>query len=114
MSSELLRRSEAMPAPKTLAEHPDYALLLKMLDSVNAHNDACLNWPRTLSVQKYGLIWLNRNSINVHRLAYELKVEKIPAGRHLKHTCGNPWCFRPSHLYIQTDEYEKLRQMLNK
>lgn len=41
-----------------------------------------------------GRCWL------AHRVAYLFGVGPIPLGSHVLHTCDNPSCVRPGHLYL--------------
>ncbi len=45
----------------------------------------------------------DKKRVQVHRLAWEaFNAEPIPAGLFVLHTCDNPCCFNPNHLYVGT------------
>lgn len=63
-------------------------------------------WPwQAASVDKVGAGMLNGPIVDgkkimyrVPRLVFELEVGPIPAGHHVRQTCGNPGCCNPRHL----------------
>lgn len=69
-------------------------------------SSGCLEWQgyRHPSLG-YGLIRLGGRDgrrTGVHRLAYELAHGPIPAGLFVCHSCDNPPCCEPSHLFLGT------------
>ena len=55
----------------------------------------------------------NRRSSNASRYAYQLLVGEIPDGMDICHTCDNPACVRPDHLFPGTD-LDNNRDKVNK
>lgn len=66
--------------------------------------DNCWNWTRgkTGNQQRYGACYLHHKKERAHRVAWELFNGEIPDGMCVCHTCDNPLCCNPNHLFLGT------------
>src|SRR5271157_2661157 len=62
----------------------------------------CWIWKNCKTGAGYGQIYLNGRIEYSHRLAWILCVGPIPNGLFVLHSCDNPPCCRPDHLFLGT------------
>jgi hypothetical protein len=71
-------------------------------------SDACWCWTASTAGRGYGQIIAGENGrytpIRANRLAWELTFGKIPEGMLVCHTCDNPSCCNPNHLWLGTHQ----------
>ena len=66
----------------------------------------CWEWQKGFhgktKLQSYGSLWWLGKRAKAHRKAFELINGEIPVGLCVCHTCDNPKCCNPNHLFLGT------------
>lgn len=76
-------------------------------------NNECWEWIASQNQYGYGRVWINNKIFLSHRLSYELHKGKIPKGLCVLHSCDNPPCCNPKHLFLGTHT-DNMRDMERK
>jgi HNH endonuclease len=82
---------------------------------VTKTSDGCWEWSGSRNEKGYGLVGIPRvireilglraHTVKTHRLAWILsRGQLVPNGKHVLHTCDNPPCCRPRHLFLGTQQ----------
>jgi len=73
----------------------------------------CWLWTGKRNADGYGELEHRKRLLKAHRVALTLTGIAIPPGKEVCHTCDNPACVRPSHLFVGTHS-DNMQDMVRK
>ena len=68
-------------------------------------------WLGQVDKDGYGRVVYQRKVVRAHRLSYLLHIGEIPDGLFVLHTCDNPDCINPDHLFLGTPKDNMVDKM---
>ena len=71
-------------------------------------NGDCWTWIAGLVHDGYGRFWLNGSTYRANRVSYFIQHDIDPGEELVCHTCDNPGCVRPDHLWLGSDRDNRL------
>jgi len=75
--------------------------------------ESCWLWTGLISQDGYGKVGYNYKTYRAHRLIFELLTKQNINNKYLCHSCDNPLCVNPKHLFIGTQK-DNIKDASNK
>lgn len=92
----------------------DFEQIKLRLRKRSAPYKGCVIWFGAKTVRGYGCINYKGKNYGANRLAYMAHHKtELPSGLFVCHTCDNPACIKPDHLFLGTSK-DNSKDMVNK
>ena len=73
----------------------------------------CWEFTGGLDAFGYGRFWYNKMQFPAHKYSYQHFIGPVPEGMNICHTCDNPKCVSPKHLFAGTQK-DNMQDMVKK
>lgn len=88
--------------------------MMRFKDSTKLASSGCVEWIAYKNPQGYGVMGVGGTYYSAHRLSWAwANSQNIPEGMFICHTCDNPPCVNPEHLWPGT-ALDNKRDCINK
>lgn len=105
-----------MPSKSTILELLTATTIGRFRSRVDSSGPDCWPWTGSINEHGYGTLQIGGRAgrrERAHRIAFSLANGDIPPGMAVCHSCDNPACCRPDHLWLGT-QADNLRDMFRK
>jgi hypothetical protein len=99
------------PSVKSWRSYPDLKAFI--MDQARFTLRSCWEWPIFHKPGGYAECEIKGKRYRVHRLSYEVFKGQIPEGKYVCHSCDNPSCVNPEHLFLGSAK-ENFDDMMSK
>lgn len=86
---------------------------LAFMSKLQEDENGCHIWTGAKKPTGYGNLSINSKYLIAHRVAWEMNNGKIPKGLLVLHSCDNPSCCNPMHLFLGTNK-QNTQDMIQK
>jgi hypothetical protein len=80
---------------------------------VTANSDRCWEWTGYCLKSGHGVTSRKAEVMLAHRFAWFITHGEVPSGLHVLHSCDNPPCVNPNHLFLGTHQ-DNVADMVSK
>lgn len=91
----------------------DEELWVYMQSKLTRKTDTCWIWLGATHEKGYGQFWFQKKVRPAHVIAFLLSGKVLSPGEYVCHTCDNPSCINPDHLFAGS-QYDNMQDMKSK